>query len=121
VPLDTRVTREHLEAFAEVPIDATEPRYQRPLARDAAALARTSAEVVLLGSIATGKYIDVLAGALGGRLVFPASFVGRGDMSRGGLMLRAARAGVELEYVPVVGAVRRGTRPPRLEPRPRAG
>jgi hypothetical protein len=121
VPLDTCVTREHLEAFAEVPIDAAEPRYQRPLARDVAALARTGAEVVLLGSIATGKYVDVLAGALGGRLVFPASFVGRGDMSRGGLMLRAARAGVELEYVPVVGAVRRGTRPPRLEPRPRAG
>ena len=46
-------------------------------------------------------------------------FVGRGDMSRGGLMLRAVDAKAELTYVPVKGAVRHGTRPPKLLPRRR--
>jgi hypothetical protein len=49
------------------------------------------ARVVLLGSVATGKYVDTLLGVFGARLEFPSSFVGRGDMSRGGLLLRAAR------------------------------
>jgi hypothetical protein len=52
-------------------------------------------------------------------LCFPVEFVGRGDMSRGGLLLRQVEAGQELEYVPVAGAVRRGTRPPKLPPRPK--
>ncbi len=73
--------------------------------------------VVLLGSIATGKYVDTLIDVFGARLMFPALFVGRGDMSRGGLMLRAARSGDELEYAMVAGAQRRGARPPKL-PRP---
>jgi hypothetical protein len=73
-------------------------------------------EVVLLGSIATGKYIDPLLTVLGEQLRFPADFVGRGDMSRGGLLLRCARAGTELTYVGVRDAVRRGPRPPRLAP-----
>jgi hypothetical protein len=55
---------------------------------------------------------------LGARLLFPETFVGRGDMSRGGLMLRAARSGEELSYIPIEGAVVRGKRPPKL-PRPR--
>ena len=71
-------------------------------------------EVVLLGSIATGKYLDLLAGPFGERLRFPSEFVGRGDMSRGGLLLRCVRAGAELTYVPVLGAIRTGTRPPKL-------
>ena len=73
-------------------------------------------EAVLLGSVATGKYVDPLTEALGDRLRFPADFVGRGDMSRGGLLLRCARAGTELTYVGVRDAVRRGPRPPRLPP-----
>ena len=73
-------------------------------------------EVVLLGSIATGKYVDCLLPIFGSRLLFPAEFVGRGDMSRGGLMLRHAASGEELKYVPVDGAIRRGLRPARLEP-----
>jgi len=73
-------------------------------------------EVVLLGSIATGKYVDVLHEGFGRRLVFPSVFVGRGDMSRGGLLLRHAREGVPLDYTPVEGAVRHGKRPPKLEP-----
>jgi hypothetical protein len=71
---------------------------------------------VLLGSIASPKYVDVLLGIFGERLRFPAEFVGRGDMSRGGLLLRKAAEGVELEYIPVAGAVRRGARPPKLPP-----
>jgi hypothetical protein len=71
---------------------------------------------VLLGSIASPKYVDVLTGIFGERLRFPAAFVGRGDMSRGGLMLRHANDGVELEYIPVIGAVLHGSRPPKLPP-----
>jgi hypothetical protein len=52
----------------------------------------------------------------GDRLVFPREFIGRGDMSRGGLMLRAVRAGVELEYASIAAKeVRTGKRPPKLE------
>jgi hypothetical protein len=72
--------------------------------------------VVLLGSIATGKYVDTLLPVLGERLLFPREFIGRGDMSRGGLMLRAAKLGEELEYMPVAGAIRRGPRPAKLPP-----
>jgi hypothetical protein len=75
--------------------------------------------VVLLGSIATGKYVDTLVRVFGGRLMFPPAFVGRGDMSRGGLMLRAARSGEELDYALVAGATRRGKRAPKLARLPR--
>ena len=73
-------------------------------------------DVVLLGSIASGKYVDVLLEVFGERLRFPQAFIGRGDMSRGGLLLRQVTAGEELEYIAVAGAVRRGPRPPRLPP-----
>ncbi|HEY8548746.1 MAG TPA: hypothetical protein VIL35_02220 [Vicinamibacterales bacterium] len=114
---DTPVTREVLHEFASVPIDATEPRYREPLVRDLLTLACDPAcEVVLLGSVASPKYVEPLLTHLGPRLLFPSTFVGRGDMSRGGVMLRAASARVELEYQPVAGAVLRGKRPARLEP-----
>ena len=123
VPPETVVRREDLERFSEVDISSGDDRYLLPLRRDIDVLASSipdSADVVLLGSIATGKYVDPLLAAFGSRLLFPIDFVGRGDMSRGGLLLRSAREGRELEYVPVEGAVRRGSRPPRLEPiRPR--
>jgi hypothetical protein len=112
----TRVMRTDLCAFAEVDIGGGDERYFGPLRRDVALLARQEGEVVLLGSIATGKYADTLVAALGERLVFPREFVGRGDMSRGGLLLRQVREGRELEYIPVVGAVRHGARPPKLAP-----
>lgn len=122
VPPETPVTRADLEAIAAIGVSPGEPRFAEPLARDAATLGRSlgdSGRAVLLGSIATGKYVDLLAAPLGARLLFPATFVGRGDMSRGGLLLRCVREGRELEYVPVAGAVRRGPRPPRLDPLPR--
>lgn len=107
-----------LRGMARVDIDADDARYHRPLARDARRLAAAigpAGEAVLLGSIASGKYVDPLADVLGERLRFPRDFVGRGDMSRGGLLLRCVRTGRELDYVEVVGAVRRGPRPARLE------
>jgi hypothetical protein len=110
---------ERLRRFAQVDIGTADARYHQPLRRDARALARmldAACEVVLLGSVATAKYVDPLAETFGDRLCFPAEFVGRGDMSRGGLLLRCVRAGRELRYLPVAGAVRRGPRPARLGP-----
>ena len=74
-------------------------------------------QIVLLGSIATAKYVDILLEHFGQRLCFPADFVGRGDMSRGGLLLRCAVDRCELSYISVAGTVRKGKRPPKLEPR----
>jgi hypothetical protein len=114
----TRITRDDLCAFADVDIGGGDERYLGPLRRDLHRLATDlpEAEVVLLGSIATGKYVDTLVDALGERVVFPREFIGRGDMSRGGLLLRQVREGRELDYIPVAGAVRRGVRPPKLAP-----
>ncbi len=109
-----------LQNFAKVDIDKDDPRYRKPLERDVRKLAKqlpAESEIVLLGSIATGKYVDVLLQSFGDRLLFPAEFVGRGDMSRGGLLLRCAVDRRELNYIPVNGAVRKGKRPPKLEPR----
>ena len=116
---DTPITIDVLREFASVPIDLNEPRYRQPLTAHARELAIRSpdADVILLGSVATGKYVDVFLDVFGERLRFPASFVGRGDMSRGGLMLRHLDADQELEYIPVEGAVRHGSRPPKLERR----
>jgi hypothetical protein len=116
----TRIRLDHLREFAEVDIDQDDPRYRTPIDRDARHLATklpARSEVILLGSIATGKYVDVLLASFGDRLRFPAEFVGRGDMSRGGLMLRCAADGQELSYIPVAGAIVNGKRPPKLTPR----
>ena len=115
---DTIVDLDELREFAAVPIDLEEPRYLRPMAASARELAaRTDPgnRVVLLGSIATKKYVEPLGEVFGERLVFPSEFVGRGDMSRGGLMLRSVLAEKELDYIPVATAVRKGARPPKLE------
>lgn len=106
-----------LRAFGDVDIHEADPRYLGPLLRDARALAKklpSDGVAILLGSIATAKYREVLLESFGSRLVFPKDFVGRGDMSRGGLLLRAAREGKELEYVPILGAVLKGKRAPRI-------
>lgn len=115
---DTSVTIEAIRAFAQVDVAADNPKYRKPLERSARAIAADigDSQVVLLGSIASPKYVDVLQDIFGERLVFPADFVGRGDMSRGGLMLRCVTAREELRYVPVAGAIRHGQRPPKLAP-----
>lgn len=116
----TRISLDDLREFAEVDIDEGEPRYRKPLERDAKKLAKKmprDSSVILLGSIATGKYVDVLLANFRERLRFPVDFVGRGDMSRGGLLLRCAADRTELEYVAVAGAIVNGKRPPKLVPR----
>jgi hypothetical protein len=117
---DVFVTLESLRRFADEPIAHDNIRYRRPLERSARALLNAvgpDCDVVLLGSVASGKYVEVLLPIFGDHLLFPASFVGRGDMSRGGLMLRCVDSGLELDYVPIAGAVRQGKRPPRLAPK----
>jgi hypothetical protein len=119
VPPEVSVTLDQLRRIAAIPIDASEPRYREPLERHARLLAAACGPeclIVLLGSVASPKYIEPLLDIFGDRLVFPAEFVGRGDMSRGGMLLRAARSGVALSYTPVAGAVLHGPRPPRLRP-----
>jgi hypothetical protein len=124
IPVDAPLTASGLRAAARVDIRADNPRYRRPLEAGARQVAETigpDCEVVLLGSVASPKYVDVLTAIFGPRLAFPLDFVGRGDMSRGGLMLRSVTAGLELEYVPVQAAVRHGPRPPKLPQLRRAG
>ena len=117
---DVHVTAATLREFAEIDIADDPPRFREPLLRDARRLAAEApdAQVVLLGSIASNKYVTHLSSVFGARLLFPTDFVGRGDMSRGGLLLRAARTERELAYQPVAGAIRHGKRPPRLAPIP---
>jgi hypothetical protein len=122
-PPDLVITADVIREFATVDIASDDDRYRAPLERDLGALAASlpaGGRVVLLGSVATGKYVDVLVRSLGDRLHFPPSFIGRGDMSRGGLLLRHAAGGDELEYAVLdPSASRRGPRPPKLDPRTR--
>jgi hypothetical protein len=122
VPADASVTAEVLVRFGAAEISLDNPAYRAPLEESARNLAAEGADAdfVLLGSVASEKYVSVLSAIFGARLIFPSAFVGRGDMSRGGLLLRAAAAGEELDYEPVLGAIRRGSRPPKLEPIPRS-
>ena len=116
---DIPVTFESFLAFARVDIDLKTAAYRSPLEQGAHALRSAigpDCEVVLLGSIASGKYVDLLLPIFSRHLLFPLHFVGRGDMSRGGLMLRRVAADLELECVPLADAERRGARQPRLEP-----
>jgi hypothetical protein len=120
VDATTKIDIDDLREFAQVDIDADDPRYRKPLERDARQLTKKlspQSDVVLLGSIATGRYVDVLLTNFRERLCFPVDFVGRGDMSRGGLLLRCAADRQELQYITVAGAVVSGKRPPKLEPR----
>ena len=116
---DERVRRDDLVSFGRVDLSRAGEAFLRPLRRDAEYLDDAipgDATVVLLGSIASDKYVTPLLEVFGNRLVFPREFIGRGDMSRGGLMLRHAQSGTELEYIPVANAVRHGKRPPKLPP-----
>lgn len=100
-----------IQRFGAVPIDAGESRYRAPLEQDAVRLLDKigpTCEVVLLGSVATGKYADVLLPIFGKRLVFPKEFIGHGDMARGGLLLQRSASGEELTYIPVSDPSRLG-------------
>jgi hypothetical protein len=120
LPPETPVDAAMLREFATVDVDADDRRYRRPLDRSLGELARSlpsDARVILLGSIATGKYVDALTRTFRERLHFPSEFVGRGDMSRGGLMLRCVASGTELTYTVLSpGVQRHGVRPAKLPP-----
>ncbi|HYK02371.1 MAG TPA: hypothetical protein VE974_11485 [Thermoanaerobaculia bacterium] len=101
VPPHWRITEERMKRMRKIDVDVATRNYVKPLREHANLLAgalEDDAQVILLGSVATGKYVDVLWPILGSRLRFPTAFAGLGDMARGGLMLRAAREGKELEY-----------------------
>ena len=116
LPFNLRLLRE----FAVGDVSLDNPEYRVALEKDVKALSRrigAHGQVVLLGSVASGKYVDVLLPLLGRRLRYPTSFIGRGDMSRGGLLLRCVADNIELDYQPLVAGVRpKGSRPPRLDP-----
>lgn len=119
VPPHEMFDAERLRGTAGVPVNESNPAFTAPLLRDAALLDRQcgpDCEYLLLGSIATAKYTDPLLQVFGERLLFPVEFVGRGDMSRGGLMLRCAQSGEELSYVCVRGSIVQGRRPEKLTP-----
>ena len=119
VPPDAMVDADQLASIGTVSIEENNQAYRVPLLRDAALLDQSAGEncrYLLLGSIATAKYTEPLLNVFGERLLFPVEFVGRGDMSRGGLMLRRAHSGEELSYASLRGAVRQGRRPAKLEP-----
>jgi len=102
LPPHWTITPERMKVMQRTEVDARKRNYRKPLERDARELAATiddETQVILLGSVASGKYVDILLPIFKERLRFPAAFAGLGDMSRGGLLLRAAKANRELEYV----------------------
>jgi len=122
VPPDNAITLDRLRQITAGNLDSADARYRAPLERDAQLIvdrAGASCQIILLGSIATPKYVDPLLNFFGAQLMFPAEFVGRGDMSRGGLMLRCVESGEQLTYLSVFGAARHGRKPPKLKPLPR--
>jgi hypothetical protein len=102
VPHDTLIRLAKLRGFGRVPIHLKNRLYRSALRRTAKKLALeigSDCELILLGSIASGKYLDILGPIFGSRLRVPAEFIGRGDMSRGGLLLRYVRENRELSYI----------------------
>jgi hypothetical protein len=98
LPVGTMIRSDDLRALGTGDISLRDDTYRQALARDAARL--EGSRIVFLGSIATRKYLEVLDDALGDRLVVPRAFHGLGDMSRGSILLEAARLGQELPYMP---------------------
>ena len=112
------ITRQDLLDISSAPVDANDPRYRIPLERDARILCDAMGEhceAVLLGSIATPKYVEPLSSVFGSRLMYPADFLGLGDMSRGALMLRCAREALQLQYSPVANLPSKNSRSPRTD------
>jgi hypothetical protein len=112
-PLEQRVTVERLRGWANVAVHEDNPHFTAPLYRHATELLAASGgetRFVLLGSVATNKYVSPLVDVFGDRLLFPSEFAGLGDMSRGALLLKAVREQRELAYAPVVEARLAGSR-----------
>ena len=106
---DTLIRLSRLRGFGRVPIHVKNQTYRAALRRSAKDLVNqlgTECQIVLLGSVATGKYLDILGPIFRTRLRVPAEFVGLGDMARGGLLLRCVRENRQLNYVEVASVVR---------------
>ncbi|MGZ8464475.1 MAG: hypothetical protein ACXWXT_02925 [Candidatus Binatia bacterium] len=102
LPCDAPISIAQLRGFSRVPISIKNQRYRTSLCRAARGFADQigpACEVVLLGSIASTKYLNLLLPIFGERLRVPAAFIGLGDMSRGGLLLRHVREQRELDYI----------------------
>ena len=100
---ETAITLDELRRISATPIDANNSEYRLPLDRDLFRLLELggdATDIILLGSIATSKYVTPLLSVFGERLLFPQDFVGRGDMSRGSLLLRCCSTGSPLAYRP---------------------
>jgi hypothetical protein len=104
------ITVARLQKWAQVPIHQDNPHFTAPLVRHASELRDAHdehARFVLLGSVASDKYVSPLLDVFGERLLFPREFAGLGDMSRGALLLRAVREERELAYATVAAEVAR--------------
>jgi hypothetical protein len=102
VPQDRVIRTSALRGFSRGRIHVNNRAYSSLLRRSAKKLALhmgSDCELILLGSLATGKYLDILAPIYGNRLRVPAEFIGLGDMSRGGLLLRCVRENRQLNYI----------------------
>ena len=98
LPVNTILRADDLRDLGTGDISLRDEAYRQALARDVEQL--QGSRIIFLGSIATRKYLDVLGQLLGSRLVVPRAFQGMGDMSRGAILLEAARLGQELPYMP---------------------
>ncbi len=116
LPLEERVTLSRLRGWASIAVHEDNPHFAAPLVRSAAILRHAHdahTRFVLLGSVASQKYTSPLLEVFGAGLLYPTDFEGRGDMSRGALLLAAVRQARELEYTPVSGRAERSVTPPR--------
>jgi hypothetical protein len=111
--LDEPVDLGRLEGWRRVSVSADNPHFTAPLIRKVCEVSdrlADDARFVLLGSVASPKYVVPLLDALGHRLLFPAQLAGMGDMSRGSLLLRCVAEDRELPYVSVYSLARKGAR-----------
>jgi hypothetical protein len=113
LPPEMAMPLSRLRGFARVPISNRNALYRRSLRRDLTKLTaqlEPDCEIILLGSIASSRYLDILSEALGPRLKVPLDFVGMGDMQRGALLLRCIRENRELSYIEAAAIAPRGLR-----------
>jgi hypothetical protein len=107
-----------LRGFSRVPINVKNRRYRTAFLRGLRQLAHDvgpDCEVILLGSIATGKYLDLVQQVFADQLRVPAEFIGLGDMSRGALLLQCVKEQRELSYISVATVPKRGRLSATLE------
>lgn len=108
---DTLISATDLDRYADYQGSAPAPTSRlEATARALRDRVGQDAEVVLLGSVGTGKYTDVLTPIFGRRLLFPRDVLHAGQLARGAIFLQRARERQELEYVPVADIVRTGGR-----------